>query len=51
MSVSVLSCNFGIKLVLSQNWGARVDPKFWRDRQLPSGSASQKEGQPDEWID
>ena len=32
MSVSVLSCNFGIKLVLSQNWGACVNPKFWRVR-------------------
>ena len=35
MSVLVLSGNFGIKLVLSQNWGACVNPKFWRVRKLP----------------
>jgi len=47
MSVSVLSGNFGIKLGLSQNWGACVNPKFWRVRKLLVGLLHRRR---DSWI-
>jgi len=39
--------NFGIKSILSQNWRACVNPKFWQDKELPVDPLCGREERPD----